>query len=77
MAKRTPSPAQPAQPKAPKVASDDVLALLEHGDVLFLDVRDPREIAELGTLEGYVNIPLPQLEQRLGEIPKSKAIVTA
>ena len=42
-----------------------------------LDVRDPREIAELGTLEGYVNIPLPQLEQRLGEIPKSKAIVTA
>ena len=59
------------------MASDDVQALLEQGDVLFLDVRDAREIAELGTLEGYVNIPLPQLEKRLGEIPKNKAIITA
>ena len=60
-----------------KMASDDVLALLEQGEVFFLDIREPRELAELGTFEGYVNIPLGQLEQRLSEIPKDKTIITA
>jgi hypothetical protein len=78
MAQQNASPAQPAAPpKAAKMASDDVLALLEKGDVFFLDVREPRELAELGTFEGYVNIPLGQIEKRLNEIPKDKAIVTA
>lgn len=27
--------------------------------------------------EGYVNIPLGQIEKRLSEIPKDKAIITA
>ena len=71
-------PAAPApQPKAQKMASDDVLALLEKGEVFFLDVREPKELEELGTLEGYVNIPLGQIEKRLAEIPKDKAIITA
>ena len=43
----------------------------------FLDVREPSELEELGTLEGYVNIPLGQIEKRLSEIPKDKAIITA
>lgn len=64
-------------PNAPKMASDEVMALLEKGEVFFLDVREPRELEELGTLEGYVNIPVGQLEQRLKEIPKDKAIITA
>ena len=34
-------------------------------------------LEELGTLEGYVNIPLGQIEKRLKEIPKDKAIITA
>ena len=67
----------PAQPKAQKMASDDVLALLDKGEVFFLDVREPKELAELGTFEGYVNIPLGQIEKRLSEIPKDKAIITA
>lgn len=67
----------PAQPNAPKMASDDVLALLEKGEVFFLDVREPKELEELGTFEGYVNIPVGQIEQRLSEIPKDKAIITA
>ena len=67
----------PAQPKAPKMASDDVLALVEKGEVFFLDVREPKELEELGTFEGYVNIPLGQIEKRLNEIPKDKAIITA
>jgi predicted sulfurtransferase len=79
-AQSNPAPAaQPAQaqPQAPKMASDDVLALVEKGDVFFLDVREPKELEELGTFEGYVNIPLGQIEKRLAEIPKDKAIITA
>ena len=64
-------------PKAPKMASDQVLALLEKGEVFFLDVREPKELEELGTFEGYVNIPLGQIEKRLAEIPRDKAIITA
>jgi predicted sulfurtransferase len=71
------SQAQPPAPKAPKMASDDVLALVEKGEVFFLDVREPKELEELGTFEGYVNIPLGQIEKRLNEIPKDKAIITA
>ena len=70
-------PGQPTPPQAPKMASDDVMALLEKGEVFFLDVREPSELEELGTLEGYVNIPLGQIEKRLQEIPKDKAIITA
>ncbi len=71
-------PATPsAQPQAPKMASDEVMALLEKGEVFFLDVREPSELEELGTLEGYVNIPLGQIEKRLKEIPKDKAVITA
>jgi predicted sulfurtransferase len=72
-----PPAAQAPQPQAPKMASDDVLALLEKGEVFFLDVREPKELEELGTFEGYVNIPLGQLEKRLNEVPKDKAIITA
>jgi predicted sulfurtransferase len=71
------SQSQPPPPKAPKMASDDVLPLVEKGEVFFLDVREPKELEELGTFEGYVNIPLGQIEQRLNEIPKDKAIITA
>ena len=71
------TPAQPSQPQAPRMTSDEVLALLEKGEIFFLDVREPRELEELGTFEGYVNIPLGQLEKRLDEVPKDKAIITA
>ena len=63
--------------QAPKMASDDVMSLLEKGEVFFLDVREPKELEDLGTLEGYVNIPLGEIEKRLKEIPKDKAIITA
>jgi hypothetical protein len=79
MAQATPPAGQAAaaKPQAPKMASDEVMALLEKGEVFFLDVREPKELAELGTLEGYVNIPVGQIEARLSEIPKDKAIITA
>lgn len=78
MAQTPPPSPQPApKPQAQKMASDDVMTLLEKGEVFFLDVREPKELQELGTLEGYVNIPLGQIEARLAEIPRDKAIVTA
>lgn len=43
--------------------------------LFFLDVREPKEIEELGTIEGYVNIPISQLESRLNEIPKDALLV--
>jgi rhodanese-related sulfurtransferase len=52
-------------------------ALENEKNLFFLDVREPKEIEELGTLKGYVNIPVSQLEKRLGEIPKDKLIITA
>jgi hypothetical protein len=60
-----------------RVSADDLDRLLKEKKVFFLDVRDPKELEELGTLEGYVNIPLGQLEQRLNELPRDKAIITA
>ena len=64
-------------PNAGKVASDDVVASIERGEVFFLDVRDAKELEALGTFEGYVNIPLDQLERRLDEVPRDKPIITA
>jgi predicted sulfurtransferase len=69
--------ATPAPPQAPKMDSDDVFSLVEQGQVFFLDVREPDELEKLGTFDGYVNIPLGQIEKRLAEIPKDKAIITA
>ena len=46
------------------------------GDEFLLDVRDADEVAELGALPGAVNIPLPQLCDRLAELPRNRRIVT-
>lgn len=66
------------------IAQDDVKKLspgelkqLMQGKVFLLDVRSAEEIAQLGTLKGYANIPIDQLEKRMGEIPKDKPIITA
>jgi len=67
-----------APSSAPKTISSDELAkLLESpGKIFFLDVREPEEIARLGSVKGYVNIPVSQIESRLNEIPKDKLVVT-
>lgn len=40
-----------------------------------LDVRDPDELEEFGKLPGAVNIPLAQLRDRLGELPRDRRII--
>ena len=39
-----------------------------------LDVREPEEMAD-GVVPGSVNIPMDEVEQRLGEIPAEREIV--
>ena len=56
---------------------DAVMALGKVRKIFFLDVREPKELEELGSYEGYVNIPMSQLERRLGELPKDRYILTA
>ena len=60
-----------------RVTADEIDKYIQEKKVFFLDVREPKEIEELGTLEGYYNIPVGELEKRLGELPKDKLILTA
>ena len=45
-------------------------------DEFLLDVRDADELEEFGKLSGAVNIPLPELRDRLGELPRDRRIIT-
>jgi hypothetical protein len=60
-----------------RVKAEDIDSVMQDGKVFFLDVREPKEIEEGGGYEGYVNIPMSQLESRLGELPKDRPILTA
>jgi rhodanese-related sulfurtransferase len=69
--------ARQAQTNAPKqIACEELVKLLEKPDgVVFIDVREPSEIAVTGTLKGALTIPLGQLEGRLKDVPKDKPVV--
>jgi rhodanese-related sulfurtransferase len=72
----TPAPAQ--ETPAKRLTPEEVKELASRGQkYFFLDVREPKELEELGTLPGYVNIPLGELEKRLSEVPKDTLVVTA
>ena len=43
-------------------------------DVTILDVRTPEEVA-YGAVHGHINIPVDDLRERLGEVPKGKPVV--
>ena len=60
-----------------RVKADAIDKVMAEGNVFFLDVREPKELEEFGSYEGYVNIPMSQLESRLGELPKDRPILTA
>lgn len=67
----------PSNGASKTISADELAKLLEQpGKVFFLDVREPFEIKQLGSVKGYMNIPLSQLESRLTEVPKDKLIVT-
>jgi hypothetical protein len=60
-----------------RVEANEIDAYILEKKVFFLDVREAKELEELGTIEGYTNIPLGELEKRLSELPKDKLILTA
>lgn len=61
-----------------KISPEELKKMIdEKKQFFFLDVREPKEIAELGTMKGYVNIPLTQLESRYKEIPRDALVLTA
>ena len=65
------------RPEAPRAEGDRLAELLTSGDFLLLDVRRPDEIERLGTVEGYLNIPIEELADRLEEVPRDRPILTA
>jgi hypothetical protein len=67
----------PAISEDKRVKTENIDSVMSMGDTVLLDVREPKEIEELGGYEGSINIPVTQLEKRLGELPKDKTILTA
>lgn len=59
------------------ISPDQIDDIRKQKNPFFLDVRKESEIRESGTLAGYTNIPLDELAERLGEIPKDRLILTA
>ena len=51
----------------------DVENLARDGSVFLLDTRTPFEVMN-GKIDGFVNIPLDELRERLDEIPKDKPV---
>jgi rhodanese-related sulfurtransferase/DNA-binding transcriptional ArsR family regulator len=56
------------------VSREELVQRLRDGSVTLLDVRPEDEFA-LGHLPGAVNMPLGELERRLGELPAGQEIV--
>ena len=70
------APSVPADPAAlPATVEPAVVAsLLDHPDVLVLDVREPDEYAA-GHLPGVTLIPMGEVAARLSEIPTDKSVI--
>ena len=52
---------------------EELSALLRRSDVTLLDTRTRREYA-MGHIEGFVNIPVDELRERLAEVPQGKSV---
>jgi len=73
--------AEPAEqaapaPKQAEIVNVDWAKALEmnKAGAVLIDVRTPGEVAE-GMAPGAVNIPLQEIQQRLGEFPKDKDLL--
>lgn len=58
------------------IDTEELAARLQRGDdVVVVDVRRPAEVDE-GTIEGALPIFVGELERRIGEVPRDRAVVT-
>ena len=62
-------------PEILRVSLDDTKAALEAGTSVIVDVRSA-EAYQGGHIEGAINIPLGELDTRLGELDKTQWIIT-
>ena len=51
----------------------DLEQLFQHKDVTLLDTRTPKEFSQ-GHIEGFTNIPVDELRERISEIPVEKPV---
>jgi rhodanese-related sulfurtransferase len=56
------------------IGRDELVARLDQGDVVLVDVRPPEEFAA-GHIEGARSIPFGELRRRLAELPPDREIV--
>lgn len=62
-------------PDIPRVSLEDARAALDLGSAIFVDVRSV-EAYQGGHIAGAINIPLAELESRLGELDPNQWIIT-
>ena len=58
-----------------RISLEDARAALDAGSAIFLDVR-PAESYQAGHVAGAINIPLAELEARIGELQGQEWIIT-
>ena len=56
------------------VASFEAVWKASPGSIMLVDVRDPKEVAS-GMIKGAVNIPMNELEKKVGTLPTDKPVV--
>jgi rhodanese-related sulfurtransferase len=44
-------------------------------NLIVIDVREPSEVKESGSIPGAIHIPMAHVEKRMGELPKNAEIV--
>lgn len=62
-------------PDIPRVSLDEVKAAIDTGTAIVVDVRSAEAYAG-GHIAGAINIPLAELETRLGELDPNQWIIT-
>src|SRR5215510_15427416 len=58
---------------APRITAEELKPLVAKGEAVLVDVRG-LEAWNSGHIDGAVHIPMAELAQRLGELPKNKLI---
>jgi predicted sulfurtransferase len=71
------APQAPADPlaAAPRISGEETRKALAKGEAVLVDVRG-KESYDLEHAKGAISLPLSELPNRMGELPKDKKIIT-
>ncbi len=65
-------------PSVDTLNAEQIKALAaDPAEIVFVDVRTTGEIAQTGTIEGAILIPINEFEARFEEVPRGKKVVVA